>query len=101
MPPDPKGDTLASDDMANRPRAIALSYANKSRAPRVVAKGYGAVADTIIHHAQANGLYVHQSPELVKLLMQVNLDDDIPQELYLAVAQVLVWLYELETENHE
>ena len=101
MSRDPKGEPLASDDMANRPSAIALSYANKNRAPRVVAKGYGAVADTIIKHARTNGLYVHQSPELVKLLMQVSLDDEIPSQLYLAVAQVLAWLYELETENCE
>jgi flagellar biosynthesis protein len=101
MLPDPKGEALTTDDMANRPSAIALSYANKNRAPRVVAKGYGAVADTIIQHARANGLYVHESPQLVKLLMQVSLDDEIPPQLYLAVAQVLAWLYEIETANCE
>ncbi len=101
MLPDPKDDTLATDAMANRSSAIALSYANKNCAPRVVAKGYGAVADNIIQHARANGLYVHESPDLVKLLMQVSLDDEIPPQLYLAVAQVLAWLYEIETGNEE
>lgn len=101
MSRDPKSEPLASDEMANRPSAIALSYADKNRAPRVVAKGYGAVADNIIEHARANGLYVHESPELVKLLMQVSLDDEIPPQLYLAVAQVLAWLCELETTHCE
>jgi len=40
---------------------------------------------------------VHNSPDLVKLLMQVNLDEQIPPQLYLAVAEVLAWLYRLDT----
>lgn len=92
----------ADDDsakgMADRPSAIALSYANKNRAPLVVAKGYGAVADAIVQRARQSGLYVHESPELVKLLMQVSLDDEIPPQLYLVVAEVLAWLYRLEPD---
>ena len=65
----------------------------------VVAKGYGAVADSIVQRARDNGLYVHESPELVKLLMQVRLDDEIPPQLYLAVAQLLAWLYRLESDT--
>jgi flagellar biosynthesis protein len=62
----------------------------------VVAKGYGAVADSIVRRARESGLYVHASPDLVKLLMNVKLDSQIPPELYLAVAEVLAWLYRLE-----
>ena len=62
----------------------------------MVAKGYGAVADSIVQRARESGLYVHESPDLVKLLMQVNLDAEIPPQLYLAVAEVLAWLYRLE-----
>ena len=80
----------------DRPSAIALSYANKNRAPIVVAKGYGAVADSIVQRARESGLYVHESPDLVKLLMHVNLDAEIPPQLYVAVAEVLAWLYRLE-----
>jgi flagellar biosynthesis protein len=39
---------------------------------------------------------VHQSPELVNLLMQVDLDSEIPPELYQAVAEILAWLYRLD-----
>jgi len=81
---------------ADRPSAVAISYAAKDRAPVVVAKGYGAVADSIVRRARESGLYVHASPDLVKLLMNVNLDAQIPPQLYLAVAEVLAWLYRLE-----
>lgn len=86
------------DGLPERPSAIALSYARKDRAPVVVAKGYGVTADSIVQLARKNGLYVHNAPELVKLLMQVDLDAQIPPELYLAVAEVLAWLYRLETD---
>lgn len=99
MAPSVLGDDSCGSDLADRPSAIALSYANKNRAPLVVAKGYGAVADTIVQRARDSGLYVHESPELVKLLMQVNLDDEIPPQLYLVVAEVLAWLYRLESEH--
>ena len=96
MAPSPAGEDSADNAMADRPSAIALSYANKNQAPVVVAKGYGAVADSIIQRARENGLYVHESAELVKLLMQVRLDDEIPPQLYLVVAEVLAWLYRLD-----
>ena len=96
MEPSPAGEDSASSAMADRPSAIALSYANKNQAPVVVAKGYGAVANSIIQRARDSGLYVHESAELVKLLMQVRLDDEIPPQLYLVVAEVLAWLYRLD-----
>jgi flagellar biosynthesis protein len=99
MAPSPPAQDAAGNDMADRPSAIALSYANKNRAPLVVAKGYGAVADSIVQRARDSGLYVHESPELVKLLMQVSLDDEIPPQLYLVVAEVLAWLYRLEPDH--
>lgn len=83
-------------DSSERPSAVALRYDAESPAPRVVAKGYGTLADTIIETARAHGLYVHESPELVSLLMQLDLDQDIPPELYVAIAELLAWLYQLE-----
>lgn len=75
--------------------AIALTYGN-SGAPKVVAKGRGLVAQAIIERARQNGVYVHESAELVGMLMQVELDQQIPPQLYLAVAELLAWLYRLE-----
>lgn len=82
-----------------RSSAAALAYDAKGgdRAPRVVAKGYGLVAEMIIQRAQEAGLYVHRAPEMVSLLMQVDLDARIPPELYKAVAELLAWLYRLES----
>lgn len=82
---------------ADRPSAVAISYANKDKAPIVVAKGYGDVAESIVRRARESGLYVHASPDLVKLLMHVDLDAQIPPQLYIAVAEVLAWLYKLES----
>lgn len=80
--------------------AVALSYLSGGQAtPKVVAKGRGLLAQTIIEQAKAAGVYVHESPELVSLLMQVDLDQSIPPELYRAVAEVLAFVYLLENGN--
>jgi flagellar biosynthesis protein len=79
-----------------RSLAVALKYAPGDRAPKVVAKGRGLIAQEIISRAQEHGVYVHESPELVTLLQQVNLDDHIPPALYIAVAELLAWLYRIE-----
>jgi flagellar biosynthesis protein len=84
------------DNRAERQSAVALAYHDGERAPRVVARGQGALAETIIARAREAGVYVHESPELVAVLMQVDLDARIPPELYLAVAELLAWLYRLE-----
>ena len=76
--------------------AVALAYSQADGAPRVVAKGRGLLAEQIIARAHEHGVYVHESAELVSLLMQVDLDQHIPPQLYLAVAELLAWLYRLE-----
>lgn len=80
----------------DRRSAVALAYNAGQSAPKVVAKGRGLLADAIIERAREAGVYVHESPALVSLLMQVDLDQHIPPELYLAVAELLAWLYRLE-----
>ena len=80
-------------------RAAALSYKQGYYAPVVVARGTGVAAEAIIACAHEAGVYVHESPELVKLLMQVDCDQFIPPELYRAVAEVLVWLHIMENER--
>ena len=76
--------------------AAALAYRTGDAAPRVVAKGRGILADNIIERARASGVYVHESRELLTLLMQIDLDSHIPPQLYIAVAELLAWLYHLE-----
>lgn len=82
---------------ANRHNAVALRYDAHDAAPRVVAKGSGLVAEQIIERAREAGVFVHESPEMVALLMQVDLDAHIPPQLYVAVAELLAWLYRIES----
>ncbi len=81
------------------PAAVALRYETGDVAPRVVAKGRGVVATQIIEKAKEAGVYVHESPELLKLLIGLDLDARIPPELYVAVAELLAWVYRLEQEK--
>lgn len=85
----------------NIQQAIALTYEQGDHAPRIVAKGRGVVAQQIIARAQEHHIFVHESKELVNLLMQVDLDDHIPPALYQAIAEILSWLYLLEQQAYE
>ncbi|MEY4592810.1 MAG: hypothetical protein RIR18_1705, partial [Pseudomonadota bacterium] len=70
-------------------------------APKIVAKGRGLIADEIMSRAKEHGVYVHESPELLSLLMQVDLDKHIPANLYAAVAELLAWLYRMEHADQD
>ena len=85
-----------ADEDSLRSLAVALKYAPGSGAPTVVAKGRGLIADAIIARAKEHGVYVHESPALVALLAEVDLDQHIPPHLYIAVAELLAWLYRIE-----
>lgn len=87
---------MAKPENDPRKSAIALTYSQTDAAPRVVAKGRGAIAEQIIARAREHGIYVHESPELVSLLMQIDLDQRIPPQLYIAVSELLAWIYRLE-----
>lgn len=76
--------------------AVALRYADGDAAPVVVAKGRGPLAEEIMRRAREAGVFVHESRELVALLMQVDLDARIPPSLYVAVAEILAWLHRIE-----
>ena len=89
--------TLPGKDQ--RSLAVALKYAPGDQAPRVVAKGRGLIADEIVSRAREYGVFVHESPELVTLLSQVDLDDHIPPALYVAIAELLAWLYQVEQQG--
>jgi flagellar biosynthesis protein len=87
-----------SDDASRRHQnAVALAYQDGDGAPKVVAKGKGLMAQQIIGRAQQAGVFVHESKELVALLMEVDLDRQIPPALYRAIAELLAWLYHIES----
>jgi flagellar biosynthesis protein len=70
----------------------ALSYTG-SGAPRVVAAGRGHIAAAILERAREAGVPVHQDPELADALAQLALGEEVPEELWTAVAEALAWAY--------
>lgn len=84
--------------LTSRQAAVALTYGQNQSAPKVIARGRGLIAEAIIQRAKLHGIFVHESEDLVGLLMQVELDQEIPVQLYLAVAELLAWLYHLEKD---
>ena len=78
-------------------QAVALVYETGAPAPKVVAKGRGLVAEQIINVAQEAGVFIHESKELVSLLMDIDLDQQIPPTLYRTIAELLAWLYHIES----
>lgn len=80
--------------------AVALAYKAGQTAPQVVAKGRGLVAAEIIAQAKENGLFIHESKDLVALLMQVDLDQNIPPTLYRVIAELLTWLHYIDSKQY-
>jgi flagellar biosynthesis protein len=77
-------------------QAVALRYqADQDRAPKVVAKGQGAVAQRIIELARARGIPIRQDKNLVQVLSLLELDQQIPPSVYRAVAEILAFVYRL------
>ena len=74
--------------------AVALHY-DRAGAPRVVAKGRGAVGAKIIEVAKAHDIPIEENEILAGALSNVELGDEIPAELYKAVAEVLVFVLKL------
>jgi len=83
----------------NRPKkAIALKYQPKSNnAPKVTAKGKGKVAEKIIEIAREHNIYTHDDPDLVEVLSHLDLNEEIPSDLYIIVAELLAFVYSLNS----
>lgn len=82
-----------------RERAVALKYNRKTdNAPKVVAKGEGFIAQKIKEIALSYGIPIKKDDALVELLAQVELDREIPPELYAVVAELLSWIYRANRE---
>ena len=78
-------------------KAVALAYEqSKQRAPKVLAKGEGFLAQRIIEEAKEFEIPLFQSKALVDSLIHLEIDEEIPPTLYKAVVEVFIWLYETE-----
>ena len=77
-----------------RLRVAALRYDHPTdRAPKVVARGEGHVAEKILALAREHGIPIHEDRELVDVLARLDVDEDIPLEVYQVVAEILAFLY--------
>ena len=84
------------DNKAPRQKAVALRYdAADEPAPRVIAKGAGLTAERIIEVAREHNIHVHNDPDLVNVLSKLDVETVIPEGLYVAVAEVLAFVYRL------
>lgn len=72
--------------------AVALHY-DGEKAPRVTAKGQGELAERILALAEQHGIPLHDDPELAAILTQIPLGDEIPETLYLVIAEVIAFAY--------
>jgi flagellar biosynthesis protein len=80
--------------------AVALKYDKaRDRAPRVTAKGSRKIAERIIALAHEKGIPISEDPDLVGALMKLDLDDEIPREFYMVVAEILAFAYQLNKKS--
>ena len=83
----------------NMKSAVALNYDSETnRAPKVIAKGEGLIAERIIELARENDVPIKEDPDLVQVLSQVDLNQEIPPSVYKVVAELLAVVYKL---NHK
>lgn len=83
-------------------KAVALKYEPKKNvAPKLVAKGKGYVAENILEAAQKNAVPVYQNKSLVNMLMALELDKEIPAELYTTVAEILAYVYRIDKRKEK
>ena len=83
-------------------RAVALKYKpEEGRVPQVVASGRGLMAEQILQLAEENQIYVHHNPELATFLAELSVGEEIPENLYVAIAEVLAFAYRLKSEEGE
>ena len=79
-------------------KAVALQYQPKlDNAPKVIAKGKGQVAEKIIEIAREHNIYIQNDPDLIEILSQLDLNQEIPSDLYIVIAELLAFVYSLNS----
>jgi flagellar biosynthesis protein len=91
-----------TDKKEKTPLAAALKYdGNTDAAPRVTAKGRGETADRIIEKALLHGVPVKEDSALVEFLYRLDVDEEVPVELYRAIAEILTFVYSLDERKRD
>lgn len=86
---------MSTSDRESEKQAVALSY-DGQRAPTITAEGSGELAEQIIAIAREHGVPLFENPQLLTLLQQVGLGEEIPETLYLCIAQVIAFAYKIQ-----
>ncbi|OPY83193.1 MAG: Flagellar biosynthetic protein FlhB [Syntrophus sp. PtaU1.Bin005] len=90
------------EETKKRRVAAAIRYdGSRDAAPRVTARGQGIIADNIIELAMKNGVPIKNDPELVQILSKLDIDEQIPEELYRAVAEILSFIYAVNSDYRD
>ncbi|MDH5300424.1 MAG: EscU/YscU/HrcU family type III secretion system export apparatus switch protein [Gammaproteobacteria bacterium] len=89
---------MSEKEVTPNTTAVALKYDGGMSAPKVVAKGKGEIAQQIMTIAKEHGVPLYEDGELVKLLSRLDLDEEIPNNLYQAVAEVLAFIYSINNK---
>ena len=83
-------------------KAVALKYSReRDTAPRVTAKGAGPIAEKILELAEKEGIPIAEDPDLVTALARLDFYDEIPPELYRAVAEILAFAYRVNNKMRD
>ncbi len=88
----------AEEPPKKRTQAVALQYAQGSRAPKIIATGAGEIARRIIELAEQHDVPIKRDDNLVDILSKLDLGYEIPPETYRAVAEILAFLYRTDAE---
>ena len=81
-------------------KAVALKYDRKKQdAPKITAKGQGRVAEKIIELAKKNNIPIKDDPDLIEVLSSLEINEEIPSEIYVAVAELLAFVYSMNAEK--
>ncbi|RAP33566.1 hypothetical protein DID75_01830 [Candidatus Marinamargulisbacteria bacterium SCGC AG-410-N11] len=89
-------DLLTNTTKSNR-QAIALKYdVDKDKAPKIIATGKGYIADMILQVAEENQVPFYEDENLTQLLSKLDINDEIPGDLYTLVAEVLAFVFQLD-----
>ena len=83
-------------------KAVALKYQpRKDHAPKIIATGKGKIAEKIVKIAKEHNIYIHDDPDLVEMLAQLDLNEEIPTDLYIVVSELLAFVYSLNREEKD
>ncbi len=85
-----------NDDLKQSKKAVALKFdPERDLAPVVAAKGRGFIADKILEIANEYGIPVKEDSDLIQLLYKIDIEEEIPPQLYVVIAEILAFIYKI------